>query len=164
MDTQKQDFEKAIENSIARLQCNNLDLHVILYFEKHMFEFNPLNKVIRPFNSLLWYDLTKEDKYYGILGYLELFYNKVSNFDISEYDDYDFISLANNTIAIDIEGLRDYIILDISTFFCHNNKAAVIRELDKLKNDLNTIYGKWNKLILHTISEYEEIGDIFLLG
>ena len=58
----------------SRMKNNNLDLHMILYSCNHCFEFNPYTKEIRPFNSIFWYNLDKdnENKFYSILKYLEI--------------------------------------------------------------------------------------------
>ena len=48
---------RMMNNYEARLRYNNLTLHFIIHYKNRAFEYNPISKEIRPFDSLIWYNL-----------------------------------------------------------------------------------------------------------
>ena len=67
MDTHTIELD-AYEQFKRRLRYNSLDHKVVLYFINRAFAYNYLERLVRPINSVLWYDIGRFSK---ISDYLE---------------------------------------------------------------------------------------------
>ncbi len=147
-------LSKIISTYKSRLRTNTSGLNVILYYCNYMYEFNPLTNEVRPFNSLMWYNISS-NKYQDILGYIMDIYNDI---DMGIMDDTNNYVVDNNTVLIDLTTLRDEI--TFSKVINGNMKLELSMELDSLKTKLEEVYDEWRNLALFVLNNYEDIGKI----
>lgn len=148
-------LQKLISTCKSRLRSNTSGMGIILYYCNYMYEFNPLTNEIRPFNSLVWYDIDSY-KYRDILDYIMDIYNDM---DMGIMDDVitNYV-IDNNTILIDLSVLKDEI--DNSDIINKKLKLELGMELNALKSKIEDIYNEWRNLALFVLNNYDGIDKI----
>lgn len=170
--------DRGIDNSLrsyaSRLQSNNLDAHMILYSNNHLFECNPRTKEIRPFNCVKWYQLDSKG-FDNILYVLEALFNTIYPRIDDENIDIEIGSIVNRTIAIDMDSIINKIRYDGSFMIYFNGycksetmlvsfydiQSRAYKECKELNEFLTDIYDKWNKAMLFLLNNYEDVKDLF---
>lgn len=155
-------MQNTIRTYISRIKNNNLDYHMILYSNNHLFEYNPKTKEFRPFNSIKWYELD-DDSFYNILRYLDSIYEILSSYDNPDINQ-EICMKVENTILIDLfklkENLRKSIPNVKATTFTELCLKNSIMECNNLIEYISDIYDKWNKVALFVLSNYEDIEEL----
>lgn len=170
--------ERGIDNSLrsyaSRLQSNNLDAHMILYSNNHLFECNPRTKEIRPFNCVKWYQLESKG-FDNILYVLEALFNTIYPRIDDESTDIEIGTIVNRTIAIDMDNMINKIRYDGSFMIYFNGyrksetmlvsfydiQSKAYKECKELNEFLTDKYDKWNKAMLFLLNNYEDVKDLF---
>lgn len=167
-------IETSLRSYASRLQSNNLDAHMVLYSNNHLFECNPRSKEIRPFNSVKWYQLESKG-FDNILFVLEAIYNTIYPRIDDEHIDIEIGSIVNRTIAIKMESMINKILGEGSfliSFSGYNKqetmlvnfydiKSKVYKECKELNNFLIDKYDRWNKAMLFLLNNYDDVKDLF---
>ena len=143
----------------SRMKNNNLDLHMILYSCNHCFEFNPYTKEIRPFNSIFWYNLDKdnENKFYSILKYLEIKHDHAKNKYPYNFTEESIGVIIDNTLAVNLNKLVEEV-LPIDTFFKEeNHRNHTISECNDMIQEIEKMYSNWNDVMTFVLNNYDKI-------
>lgn len=102
---------RIMNNYEARLRYNNLDLHLVIHYKNRAFEYNPISKEIRPFNSLFWYNLDSINAEH-ITRYLEQLYYLINPFVSTDMVCTDIGTIIEKSMVIKIQGLNEKVISD----------------------------------------------------
>lgn len=143
----------------SRMKNNNLDLHMILYSCNHCFEFNPYTKEIRPFNSIFWYNLDKdnENKFYSILKYLEIKHDHAKIKYPYNFTEESIGVIIDNTLAVNLNKLVKEV-LPIDTFFKEENKRnRTILECNDMIQEIEKMYSNWKDVMTFVLNNYDKI-------
>lgn len=155
-------MQNTIRTYISRIKNNNLDYHMILYSNSHLFEYNPKTKEFRPFNSIKWYELD-DDLFYNILRYLDSIYEILSSYDNPDINQ-EVSMKVGNTILIDLSKLTENLKRSIpnvkATTFTELCLKNSITECNNLIEYISDIYDKWNRVALFILNNYEDIEDL----
>lgn len=136
----------------TRLRMNNVGLNTILYCCNYMYEYNPNTYEIRPFNSLVWYNIDSK-KYNDILTYIEEKYDDVILGDPNNCD-----QVIDNTMIINLDNLKEEIMY--SKVINAYKSMDLIVELDSLTDKIKNVYNEWRKLALFVLNSYDDIDNI----
>jgi len=143
----------------SRMKNNNLDLHMILYSCNHCFEFNPYTKEIRPFNSIFWYNLDKdnENKFYSILKYLEIKHDHAKIKYPYNFTEESIGVIIDNTLAVNLNKLVEEV-LPIDTFFKEENERNhTILECNDMIQEIEKMYSNWKDVMTFVLNNYDKI-------
>lgn len=143
----------------SRMKNNNLDLHMILYSCNHCFEFNPYTKEIRPFNSIFWYNLDKdnENKFYSILKYLEIKHDNAKIKYPYNFTEESIGVIIDNTLAVNLNKLVEEV-LPIDTFFKEENQRnRTILECNDMIQEIEKMYSNWKDVMTFVLNNYDKI-------
>lgn len=143
----------------SRMKNNNLDLHMILYSCNHCFEFNPYTKEIRPFNSIFWYNLDKdnENKFYSILKYLEIKHDHAKIKYPYNFTEESIGVIIDNTLAVNLNKLVKEV-LPIDTFFKEENERnRTILECNDMIQEIEKMYSNWKDVMTFVLNNYDKI-------
>ena len=158
----KKSMQSTIRTYLSRIKNNNLDFHMLLYSDNHLFEYNPKSGEFRPFNSIKWYCLD-EEKFYNIFRYLDSIYELLSSYDNDDINN-DIGIIIGNTIAVDLNKAKDNLESSIpntnGTTFTEMCLRKSIDECENLIDYFLDIYEKWNKVGLFVLNNYEDINEL----
>ena len=173
MKSSDRNIENSLRSYASRLQANNLDAHMILYSNNHLFECNPRSREIRPFNSVKWYSLESKG-FDNILSVLEAIFDAIYPIIETENISTEIGSIINRTIAVEISSIIEKINEgSFNIYYNKNNKQNTIfitfydikddtcDECHKLNNYLIELYDKWNNAMLFLLNNYDDIEDLF---
>ena len=146
---------RMMNNYEARLRYNNLTLHFIIHYKNRAFEYNPISKEIRPFDSLIWYNLNSISVD-NICKYLESLYYLINPFISTDMICTDIGTSVENSMVIKIQGLNDFVISDkviigSREFKVTNNvvdSKIIDIEYSNLITYLQKIYDDWYQFIM----------------
>ena len=174
MKSSDRNVENSLRSYASRLQSNNLDAHMILYSNNHLFECNPRTKEIRPFNCVKWYQLESKG-YDNILCVLESVFNAIYPRIDDENIDIEIGSVINRTIAIDMNDMTNKALGEGAFIISFNGyckqetllvsfydiQSKVHEECKALNEYLIDAYDKWNKAMLFLLNNYDDVKDLF---
>lgn len=142
---------RLISSYEARIRNNNIGLNMVLYFDNHIYEYNPDTYEIRPFNSFVWYTISGA-KYDSIITKIRDEYNKVLLSNTKNN--------TMNTITKSSHVLNNTLIINLEEFRQDLKKYEEINELNKLIGKLRSIYDEWRKLCYYILDNYEGVDNI----
>lgn len=152
----KNNDEKSIitESFLQHLKCNSKSLHVILYNIPNGFEYDEDTLMVRPLNTVLWYDTNLCDR-----G--DAFSNFLSSYCKSTLDKLDDNGYArelpvgvfeNSCLSIDLDKFENVMITKARRFYLENS-------YQNFKHFINGIY-KINNTILKNAIRYQANMDL----
>lgn len=136
-----------VRSYISRLENNNLDINIVLISESHMYEMNPYTKKIRPFNSIIWYDLDSLGDFSELVGFISNAYDELKNDGTIEKNNlsdgeilqYKYGYIDKNTVIYQIEKIKSEL-----TEACTRHSIRIAGQCDKLSDTIDDLYNTWN--------------------
>ena len=132
----------AYQNQLNYIQ---LDKHIILYNTDMIWDYNFENHRIRPFNSILWYDISS-DIFKEFLFYIDEIIHRIINDHEFDNEKYPFITI-DQSIKINLHILAFDLLLKSS--------RSEIRSFNQFFSFIRKLY-MFNDLIIYKTSEYEK--------
>lgn len=131
-----------VEQFKERLQYDSLDYHTILYSDSRGYEYNFKTKKIRPFTSVLWYDVSGE----CFREFIDYFNNKLK-IDIDQYEVNGEVEdpILNRIGYID----NGYIVINIDSM------------IDEIQDDIESI-NDMNINYIDLLSDFEQFFDYII--
>ena len=143
------------DSFLQRLKYNSQPFHIVLYLSPNGFEYNIETENIRPMNSVLWYNLSKEDELYEFLHYLNRYCE--TQFEAFEKDYFSNLSTCtknyNGTLSIDLNRFWASTVQDKST---RNNKR-LISSFEEFKKYLKYLYSRNEEILRRSIREQKDL-------
>ncbi len=147
-DYESRRMQDIVKSYISRLENNNLDINIVLISESHMYEMNPYTKKIRPFNSIIWYDLDSLGEFSELIGFISRAYDELKNSGIIENNNnlsegeilqYKYGYIDKNTVVYQIEKIKSGL-TEEST----RHSIRIAGQCDKLSDTIDDLYDTWN--------------------
>lgn len=141
---------------LERLRYNSQNYHIILFSSPNGYEYNPDTRKIRPLDSILWYDLNKEDGADIFVKYLNSYCEKqVEKFE-EEYIEPDpkaTTRMYNGHLAIDLDRLGKNMLLHNKT----EKSEHLVDSYFRFKSYLDYLYKRNEKLLKYIIELQEDL-------
>lgn len=172
--------EKELKNTISRSSASfrslNSEFHMVIFFDRCVFDYIPSTRELRPYNSGYWTKLT--DDYECVLDYLNTLFNEIKKEDLeNNYIIHGFV--MDSIIAIDLNKVIQYLktmkqvdkivkgLEDPPTWYNLScNHDAILKQCLRLQNILCIEYGYWERVLNgalynhdRTIMYMEKYGD-----
>lgn len=141
------------ESFLQRLKYNSQTFHVILFSSPKGYEYNIDTRKVRPLNSILWYDINKEQKAVLFSKYLSSYCESQA---LKFKEDYtystSFMKEYNGHLSIDLDRLGTSLTLSIK-----GSKASddLVDSYFAFKSYLDYLYAR-NETVLRHIVEMQE--------
>ena len=127
-----------------QLKYTQLDKQIILYSTDMIWDYNFEDYQIRPFNSVLWYDMSL-DIFKDFLFYIEKIIRKIIDEHEFSNDMYPFITI-DKSIKINLHILALDLLL--------NSPMSEIRSFNQFFSSIRKLY-IFNDCVMHKASEYQ---------
>lgn len=151
-----------VKSYISRLENNNLDINIILTSKSHMYEINPYTKKIRPFNSIIWYELDNLGVFDDVISFISKDYDEFKNSgeNLGELSKYKYGYVDKNTVVYELEKIKEK-----SQGYKNDNNKRIITQCDRLGRIIDDLYSSWNNAYSFLINNYnkKEISKIFAI-
>ena len=152
-----------VRSYISRLENNNLDINTILVHKSHMYEINAYTKKIRPFNSIIWYDLDSLGMFDDVIAFISKDYDEFKNSGEvqGELSKYKYGYIDNNTIVYELEKIKQK-----SEGYKNGKNLKIAKQCNKLGDAIDDLYSGWNKMYSFLINNYDkkEVSKLFGMG
>lgn len=154
-------FLKTLQAYKSRLRTAQNEYSVILYCRDHLFEFNPSTIEIRPFNSIIWYDINM-DEFTNFIYHIVFIHIRTTASEIDEKDimESDVCAIYDKMITVDISDPDKF----IKEYSSEDGDHKVLKEsMENFASYITDLYDNWNDAYTFLLNNYADIDKLKLM-
>ena len=143
------------ESFLQRLKYNSQPFHIVLYLSPNGFEYNIETEMIRPMNSVLWYNISKESGLERFIDYLNSCCEKQFEAFEKDYfsDALNYTKNYNGNMSIDLNRLWKTMLQTSSI----RKDKELIDSFTDFKNHLNYLYSRNEDALRKAIKDQNDL-------
>lgn len=170
-------LEETMRQAQSQFQYYNLKFHMVLYSNGKLFEYNPIDCEVKPFNCFVWYPIHQES-YDALLQYLMDIFDAIDSKALSEsmiQEEYEYLgTFDGNTLIIDLKNIKSLFencfdlekiakengFTDDESNTLYEEARYIVEECDELAESLEKLYDEWSDANRFIFSDYGNVNEL----